>query len=240
MGLLLCLISSIFILIGSLIIIISKNNKFVVSFSLALAFIVILGLIFLELFEEAISNTNLFITILFVLLGIIVLKILDHFIPHHHELDNLTHIGIVTSIALIIHNLIEGMSIYAIGQTNLYVGILMSIGVGLHNIPVGMMVTSIILKTNKNKPLLFLLILSTLIGGLIMMLLNPLVNDLIIGIFLSITIGMLLFIAFDELLFKVMASRKEKATILGLISGLIIIVITVLLDWLSNECLCII
>ena len=230
MGLLLSLFASVFVLIGSLIIIISKNNKFVINFSLALAFIVILGLIFLELLPESISYTNFLTTSIFALVGILILKLLDYFIPHHHEFDNLTHIGVITSIALIIHNLIEGMSIYGVAKTDLSLGMLMSLGVGLHNIPVGMMVTSIILKTNKNKPLLLLLILSTLLGGLIMMLLNPLVNDLIIGIFLSITLGMLLFIVFDELLFRVYKVKKEKSTILGLIVGAIIVTITLFFD----------
>ncbi len=223
-----------FILIGSLIIIFTKSNQKIISFSLALAFIVMIGLVFFELIFEAIEHlNNIFYVLIFVLIGIFILKILDHFIPYHEntkEKENLYHIGIVSSIALIIHNIIEGMAIYGVALTNIQTGILMALGVGLHNIPMGMVITGTIYNKNRKKIflLLTLLMLSTLIGGLFMAFLSYYINEFVLGILLAITLGMLLYISIFELLPKVVNNIKNKTTILGMIMGIIVIIFTLL------------
>ena len=82
------------------------------------------------------------------------------------------HIGIITSVALIIHNIIEGMAVYTTAITaNLSLVIGMTLGVGFHNLPLGMVIASSIYQTNKSKSktIIFLLAvsISTFIGGLI-------------------------------------------------------------------------
>lgn len=85
-GLGLTLTVGIFILIGSLIIVFTKNNQKIVNFSISLAFTVMIGLVFLELFPEAIEHLNNVIYVLgFAILGILLLKLLDYFIPHHEH-----------------------------------------------------------------------------------------------------------------------------------------------------------
>ncbi len=223
-----------FILIGSLIIIFTKSNQKIISFSLALAFIVMIGLVFFELIFEAIEHlNNIFYVLIFVLIGIFILKILDHFIPYHEntkEKENLYHIGIVSSIALIIHNIIEGMAIYGVALTNIQTGILMALGVGLHNIPMGMVITGTIYNKNRKKIflLLTLLMLSTLIGGLFMAFLSYYINEFVLGILLAITLGMLLYISIFELLPKVVNNIKNKTNIFGIIIGIIVIIFTLL------------
>lgn len=223
-----------FILIGSLIIIFTKSNQKIISFSLALAFIVMIGLVFFELIFEAIEHlNNIFYVLIFALIGIFILKILDHFIPYHEntkEKENLYHIGIVSSIALIIHNIIEGMAIYGVALTNIQTGILMALGVGLHNIPMGMVITGTIYNKNRKKIflLLTLLMLSTLIGGLFMAFLSYYINEFVLGILLAITLGMLLYISIFELLPKVVNNIKNKTNIFGIIIGIIVIIFTLL------------
>lgn len=219
-GLILTLLTGLFILLGSLIVIKSKNKEKIVDFSISLGFTVMLGLILLELLPEAIIHLNNCIyVILFIALGLLLLKILDIFIPEHNE--NLNHLGIVSSIALIIHNLIEGIAILGVTLTEIHLGILLSIGVGLHNIPMGMIITTSI-KNNKRLIILPLLTLSTLIGGLLASISTIFVNEFILGIFLAITLGMLLYISIFELLPKM----KNKPNILGIIIGIILIVLT--------------
>ena len=231
LGLGLTLLVGIFILIGSLIIVFSKNNEGIISFSLSLAFSVMVGLILVELIPEAKEHLNKnFLVIIFTLIGILILKLLDYFIPHHDHStnkENLYHIGIVASVALVIHNVIEGMAIYGVTCTDIHLGILMSMGVGLHNIPMGMVITSTLLQSNKKISIILpVLILSTLVGGLIMLLLEPLINEFILGAFLSITLGMLFYISMFELLPKIYKKIKNKPTILGIILGIIVIILT--------------
>lgn len=230
-GLGLTLLAGIFILIGSLIIVFCKNNEGIIGFSLSLAFTVMIGLILVELVPEASEHlNNKVLIILFALLGILILKLLDLFIPHHDHStnkENLFHIGVVASVALVIHNIIEGMAIYGVTSTDIHLGVLMGIGVGLHNIPIGMVITATLLQSNKKVlTILPILIFSTLVGGVIMLLLEPLINELILGIFLSITLGMLFYISIFELLPKIYQKIQSKPTILGIVLGIIIIILT--------------
>ena len=155
-ALLLTLIVGLFITLGNILGIVLKNNKKVTDLSISIAFGVIVSLIVLELIPESFelleSNLDIFRTIiaiiLLILIGIVILKILDLFIPHHtHEShlvhghkdnsshnEHLYHIGIVSSIAVLIHNLIEGMSLYLVSSSNIVSGLLLCIGIGLHNI----------------------------------------------------------------------------------------------------------
>ena len=140
----------------------------------------------------------------------IVLKLLDKFVPEHdnehslsHECteENLMHIGIVSSLAIILHNIIEGMAVYSMTIESVKLGLLVALGVGLHNIPMGMVIYSTLEKEKKNKKiiLLSLVVLSTFIGGLLMLLISNLLNEFVMGILICITLGMLLYIIIFEL-----------------------------------------
>ncbi|MEG0025850.1 MAG: ZIP family metal transporter [Bacilli bacterium] len=238
-GLLLTFAVGLFILIGSAIIIFTKNSQKIVAFSMSFAFTVMLGLIFLELIPESLEHINdsltvsIILTFIFSLLGILFLKVLDHFIPHHEHIkndENLYHIGIVSSIALILHNFIEGMAIFGTTLSNISLGILVSIGVGIHNIPMGMIITSALYKKEKNNKktivILLLLAISALVGGVVMTLLSVYINDFILGICLAITLGMLIYISIFELLPKM--EFKTKTNTLGIVLGIIVLLISLL------------
>ena len=241
MGLVLTLIVGLFILLGSIIIFVTKNNDNIVNFSISIAFSVISFLIILELIPEAwelIRENNsleksLFLIFLFTFLGIIILKGLDFLVPHHEHKDdkqNLLHIGLISSIALIMHNFIEGMAIYSSVNSSLELGILISIGVGLHNIPMGMVITSTIYKANnsirKTIWLILLISISTFIGGLITFLnRNLLINNTILGIFLCLTLGMLMFLVLFELLPHIIHTKNKKETLIGIIIGMMVMFI---------------
>ena len=168
------------------------------------------------------------------------LKFLDFFIPDHHadekkEVDeeNLTHIGIVSSIALIVHNMIEGMAIYTSVMSSLELGILMCIGVGLHNIPMGMVLTSTFYTSDKKwKTTLFMILLtsiSTFVGGLMMFFMSSIMNEFVLGILLAITTGMVSYIVIFELFPHLVEHQKEKGTVLGVLVGVVILMISVML-----------
>ena len=172
-ALLLTLFVGLFILIGCVIGIKNKNNKKITDFSISIAFGVIIGLILLELiphtFKALNNNLNTFRSIsaiiILALIGIIVLKILDLFIPSHeheahhsHEHKNnnchnkhLKHIGIVSAITIIIHNIIEGMSLYLVSSNSISSGLFMCIGIGLHNIPMGLVIATTLYNSNYSK-----------------------------------------------------------------------------------------
>jgi len=187
-----------------------------------------------EIFLDEFGNfKGIILSLLGIIVGVVLLKILDRFIPEHdgHEKEELNHIGLISSIALVLHNIIEGMAVYATVNNSLESGLLMCLGIGLHNIPLGMVITSTFYKANNNKIKTWIIIslvsLSTFVGGLIMLLLSgTLVNELILGILLSITLGMLIYITIFELLPKIIEMKNKKNCIFGLLTGVILILIT--------------
>lgn len=251
LGLFFTLGIGLFILLGAIIVLATKNNDNFVRFSISVAFGVMSGLIVLELLPESLeligenysSPIAILIVIVCSLIGIILLKLLDYFIPDHdvHKgekgsvTDNLFHIGLISSIALILHNIIEGMAVYSSLSSSLSLGLLVSLGVGLHNIPMGMVITSTFYKANnsirKTMSIIFIISISTFVGGLIMYLnSNILINDTILGILLCVTQGMLAYIVLFELLPHIIHSKNKKNELLGIILGIVVIIISILFE----------
>ena len=235
-ALLFTFLSGILITIGFIMAKVSRKKKTFTQLAISMAFGVIIMLSFFEILKEALEilkeemGSIYFVWVmLFIMIGVIFLKILDIFIPNHeasNESDNLYHIGVVSCIAILLHNILEGMTIYTTTTTDFKMGLLMVIGVGLHNIPMGMVIYSTLSKTKKtrNKKLVYLLLVtfSTLFGGLLMFLASSYITDLFIGILLCITLGMLFYIALLELLPELMEFKNYRLTLIGIITGIIL------------------
>ena len=246
MGLLLTLVLGIFIILGAVIVFLTKNNDKFVQFSISLAFGVMIMLIFFDLLPEAyevVDHGNVIYNIIYILvgtaIGFLLLKVLDHFIPDHDDDHttkkdddkNLKHIGLVSSIALVIHNIVEGMAIYLLVTSDLKAGLMACIGVGLHNIPLGMVIAATFYKSNQNKKHTMFIILgislSTFLGGLFIHLFNlSNIMELLESISLTLTIGMLVYILTQELLPKIIHSKEKKITATGVGLGVLLLVIT--------------
>lgn len=243
----LTLIVGLFILIGTIIGKFLKNNENILNFSISLSFGLIVSLIALELFPEIAENIlldfgfeGIVFVIICVILGFMILYQLDSLIPHHektnehhhHQKSNcnnehLKHIGIVTSIALILHNIIEGMSLYITTSNDIKLGIMLCIGIGLHNLPMGLVIESTLRSEYKFKKIFIISLivsLATFIGGLITLFISD--SNLVMGLLLSVTLGMLIYIAFKELMPQVISIKNKKIKYLGILTGLIILIIS--------------
>lgn len=86
---------------------------------------------------------------------------------HDCSNGNVIHIGIVSTVAIVIHNVIEGMAVYNMVEESIRIGLLMALGVGLHNISMGMIICSTLQKGKKSRmiKLLALASLSTFLVG---------------------------------------------------------------------------
>ena len=242
-GLILTLIAGLFFLIGGLISLKVKNKDKLNAFSIALALVIIINLLamdlipeILELLEDYDFSFKIMIILIFGLLGIFLLKILDFFIPdHHHEhhdneidkkehISHIKHIGTLTLISLILHNLLEGFAIAGMSLNDYKIGLMVCISVALHNIPLGTTIFSSI-DIRKNKLLVTILTLPSFIGGHIFFIIGD-ISTLVLAIISIITLGMLIYISLMELLPELLVNRKKKETIIGLLTGVIIIVIS--------------
>ena len=162
MGLLITFILGLFFLIGVLLVCFQKNTKVIELYSISIALGTMTALVLFDLVPEMLEHMEgiSFIWILLlILLGIGILKGLDHFVPDHddHEAphkcseENLIHIGIVSLVAIVLHNIIEGMAVYSLTIESVKMGVLVALGVGLHNIPMGMVIATTMEHEPKKK-----------------------------------------------------------------------------------------
>ena len=243
-GLLTTFLLGLFILIGAgIALLVNKKDK-IIDFSIGLAYGVIITLIFTDLIPEIFDELGfkyILLVIIFTLIGFLILRLLDRFVPDHHEQnmtkkeanENLVHIGVITTLALVLHNIIEGMAVYSSSISNPKLGVTLAIGVGFHNIPLGMVIASSFYHSSKNTHKTIISIafvsLSTFVGGLIMYLFKlTTINEIVLGILLSLTLGMLLFIVVDELFPRIKNTKEKKASYIGVCVGVIILLISIL------------
>ena len=220
------------------------KSKFMTYFSTGLAFAIILAVLFTdiipELLELSTTYSEVWATICGEAIGIISLIIIDLFIPHHHHdhvhnddskkdhKEHLYHIGILTFISVVIHNILEGIAFYLIAKTSIKAALLMAGGIALHNIPLGIEM-SYFLSDKKDKHIrkYLALVISGTFGALIGLVIGD-IYTLYNIIILSITCGMMLYIGFIELGTEVCTSIKEKGVIEGLLVGAIIFALMLL------------
>ena len=229
-----------FIIIGVIIAFFLKKQKKVLDFIFAFALSILTMLILVDLLGHTIEHLgikHIYLFILFTCLGLLIFKIIDDFVPEHEdakmtkneEKKNIVHIGVLATIALIIHNFVEGMAIYLTSANDINLGIMMALGVGLHNIPLGIIITTTLNNDKNTFKYLFCigsLFISSFLGGLLLYLLNiNTVSDIVIGSLLALTIGMILYIIIFELYPKVKKTSNKKITIIRLVTGIVLALI---------------
>ncbi len=230
----------IFIMVGAVIARQAKNKALVEQLSISIAFGTMTALALTELMPEAVENLgndNMYVMYFGVAAGILVLKLLDRFIPDHDSVRgfdhqctdaNVIHIGIISSVAIILHNVIEGMAVYSISSESLHLGLLVSIGVGLHNVPMGMVIYSTLSREKRGRKIALLLAaaLSTFVGGLLMKMMWSMIDDFITGILISLTLGMIVYIVLFELLVHLMHTKNKLLSAAGVAIGVAIILVS--------------
>lgn len=192
-----------------------KNiNKFICS-SLAFASGVMFCVSITDLIPESLvlfsTNYNKILVILlcflFILVGIIISMLINYYLPDDKlkEGNKLYKVGIISMLAIILHNIPEGIATFIAGNNNTDLAISLTIAIALHNIPEGISIAVPIYYSTKQKKkaILFTLVsaLSEPFGALLAYLfLRNLVTDLLIGILFAIIAGIMLNISLCELL----------------------------------------
>ena len=146
----------------------------------------------------------------------------------------MAHIGVISSVALIIHNIVEGMAVYSTVLSDVSTGLMLAIGIGFHNLPLGMVIATTFYQGNQKSMKIWLSIggvaLSTLLGGILSLFLNSrMVPEWVLGSLLSLTLGMLVFILLSELWPRLSQSKFKKERNLGIGLGVIIMLISLII-----------
>ncbi|MDD2709005.1 MAG: zinc transporter ZupT [Verrucomicrobiae bacterium] len=160
----------------------------------------------------------------------------DHRTPHRR----LLRMGLFTAIAIGIHNFPEGLATFLATLEDPSVGVAIAIAVALHNIPEGISVSvPIYYATGSRRRAFFYSLLSGLaepvgagLAFLAMRLcLGPtnVVPPQVMGLLFGGVAGIMVYISLDELLPTSRAYGKGHDSLLGLLSGMLVMALSLLL-----------
>jgi ZIP family zinc transporter len=161
--------------------------------------------------------------------------------PGEPEVDGvkrqkLMRLGLLSALAIGVHNLPEGMATFASSLSDPSLGLSIAVAVAIHNIPEGIAVAvPIYFATRSRGKAAFHSLLSGLaepIGALLVyLLLLPFIEDnpLIVEGMLAGVAGIMVFISFDELLPTAREYGKGHTAIVGVVSGMAVMAISLLL-----------
>ena len=173
------------------------------------------------------------------LAGIIIAVLIDYFIPDHIESDFLTtnkhceqkhrirRAGLITAIAVTLHNFPEGMATFLVSSQDLRLGLAVAVAIAIHNIPEGIAIALPIFHATGKKRLAILYSfvsgISEPVGGLIgVVLLKTLLPAPTVGIMTAAVAGIMVYLSFDTLLPLAREYGENHHVIIGIVSGMLI------------------
>lgn len=223
--------------LGAVIVFFTKNrNERFLTFALGFSAGVMITVSFTDLFptaENAISKyhgkvSGILWSILFLLIGALMAYLIDSFIPAEEKGTvpkvkndfDIFRVGLVSTIALMIHNFPEGIATFVSSYQDTRLGLSVTFAIALHNIPEGIAIAMPIYFATKSRfkaiKYSFLSGIAEPLGALIAFLcLKPFINELILGIIFAVVCGIMLYISFAEL---IPSSRKYGYTRISLAS----------------------
>jgi len=152
---------------------------------------------------------------------------------HHGEKKdvNLVKSSIFIFFGVFIHNFPEGMATFIGTLTHVQLGILLTVAIALHNIPEGIAVAVPIYAYTLNKKKAFkwsfISGMSEPLGAILTwLILFPFINDFVLNIMLGAVGGIMVYISLDELLPMSRALAKEHYSIIGIITGMFIMAVS--------------
>jgi len=183
-------------------------------------------------------------------LGILLIALIDKMIPsfeNPHEMheveemskpvnyNELKRMGLVSALAIGIHNFPEGFATFTSALGDPKLGISIAVAIAIHNIPEGIAVSvPLFYATGSRKKAFFWSFVSGLsepLGALIgFILLSSFINlDKYFGIPFAMVAGIMVFISFDELLPAAEKYGHHHLTIYGLLAGMLVMALSLLM-----------
>lgn len=184
--------------------------------------------------------------------GMLLMMLLDHLLPgslhsrpaRHHYSDPqhtsgtydraLLMSGITTAVAISIHNIPEGVMLYVTATQSYVQALPVLLAVAIHNLPIGLSIAiPIYYATGRRSTALLVCLLSGLmevIGAFIGALLHgPMESPLGLGLLLAVIAGIMIYVAFDELVPAALCEGRRHTGLAGILLGLLIMGLTMAL-----------
>ncbi|MCD8193737.1 MAG: zinc transporter ZupT, partial [Tannerellaceae bacterium] len=245
--------------IGSLIAFFARQtNKRFLSFSLGLSAGVMIYVSFVEIFAQAQTTlsaelgdkSGMLLTVLFFFAGISFIGVIDRLVPsfeNPHEVrsvesmdtpptenNRLMRMGVMTALAIGIHNFPEGIATFTAAMENPALGVAIAVAIAIHNIPEGIAVSiPIYYATGDRKKAFYLSLLSGIaepVGALLAYLvLMPFMSPVVMGCVFAGVAGIMVFISLDELLPAAREYGEHHVSIYGLVAGMAVMAVSLIL-----------
>ena len=186
--------------------------------------------------------------------GILLILLIDRLIPSYenpHEThgveeiwngsapaeardERLVRMGVLTALAIGIHNFPEGLATFVSAFQDPALGLSVAIAIAIHNIPEGIAVSVAIFYGSGDRRKAFL---SSLFSGLAepvgalvgWVILRPFMSPVVFGVLFAAVGGIMVFISLDQLLPAAEKYGFHHLAIYGLISGMAIMAVSLLL-----------
>ena len=179
-------------------------------------------------------------------IGIIVAILIDYFIPDHIETDlfdgqehcnskhRIKRAGVITAIAIAVHNFPEGLATFLVSNQSLSLGIPVALAIAIHNIPEGIAVAlPIYHATGKKRHAIWYSFVSGIsepVGGVIgIIALKCFLPEWSLGVLFASVAGIMVYISFDTLLPMAREYGENHHVITGIIAGIFVIGLSLLI-----------
>ncbi len=218
-----------------------KDKDGFISFALSFSLSVMISISIFDLIPESFKTliinygfiTSLIISIIAFILGMLLVSKVSCKLDVKGEGSNLYKVGLLSMVALMIHNFPEGIATFMSAYNDLSTGISLGIAIMLHNIPEGISISVPIYYSTKKRSrgLIYALIsgLAEPFGALMAyILLKNFISDISISIVLIFVAGIMISLSINEMLVEALKYNKRKQMNIGLILGLILVIINVL------------
>lgn len=220
----------------------NESNKVLIS-SLAFASGVMFLISVTDLIPSSFSSVSqvyyvipaFLICSLFVVIGIVLSMTIDKYLPDNtYQNSNLYRVGMISMIAIMLHNIPEGIATFLTSNHDLKLGITLAIALALHNIPEGISVAVPIYYSTGSKIKAFFYTfvsgMSEFLGAIIAsVFLVGFSNDFFMGCLYAVIAGIMMHISIYELLPSSFRYHKPLQTVLFFIIGILFMFISSLL-----------
>lgn len=230
-------------LLGGLVVYLKfKDKNSFIAFALSFSLSVMISLSIFELLPDSFITLSsrfgllvgiIFTTVMFLVGKFLVTKINKKLALLQNK-DNLYRVGLLSMIALMLHNFPEGIATFMASYNDLSAGISLGIAIMLHNIPEGISISVPIYYAtgSKKRGVIYSLIsgLAEPLGAILaFIVLKNYINDITIALVLVIVAGIMITISINEMLPEVNSYNKKNISILGMIIGVILVIVNLLL-----------
>ena len=239
---------------GGIAFVVKKDNLKALSVGLGFSAGVMIFVSFIDMLPVAdkllalnFPHTHDWITYGGFIIGLIVAILIDYFLPDHIDTDDVLHpdapahhnykikrAGLFTAIAICVHNFPEGMATFFTTTQNVTLGLSVGIAIAIHNIPEGIAVALPMYHvTGKKRYAMLYAALSGItepIGALVgMMIFGLFLPQVLIGALMAAVAGIMIYISFDTLLPLAKEYGDWHQSLVGIISGILVIWVSLIL-----------